>query len=54
MNLLQGKNATCYPGYEDELNGAIISKSKVATDGKIIVAVGSGVAKEFSLAIVKT
>lgn len=53
MNLLQGRNATCYPGYEDELNGAIISKSKVVTDGNIITAAGPGVAKEFSLEIVK-
>lgn len=51
--LLKGKNAICYPGFEDALEGAIISKNHVVTDGTYITAKGAGVAVEFGLEIVK-
>lgn len=47
--LLEGKSATCYPGFEGELKGAKLSEKKVVRDGKIITAAGMGVAKEFGL-----
>ncbi len=50
--LLKGKKAIAYPGFENELHGAVISKEYVVTDGKIITAKGAGVAAEFGLAIV--
>ncbi len=50
--LLEGKRATCYPGFEDELKGAIDIGGKVIRDGKIITAVGMGVALEFGLELV--
>ena len=53
MELLQGKEATCFPGFEDSLKGAILTDKKVVRDGKIITAAGMGVALEFGLAIVE-
>lgn len=51
--LLSGKNATCYPGFEDELAGAsIINDSGVVVDGNIITARGMGVAQKFGLTLV--
>lgn len=49
--LLDGKNATCFPGFEDELFGAEISKDYVVKDGNIITARGMGSAIEFGLQI---
>lgn len=49
--LLDGKNATCFPGFEEELFGATISKDFVVRDGNIITAKGMGSAIEFGLQI---
>lgn len=49
--LLDGKNATCFPGFEEELFGANISKDFVVRDGNIITAKGMGSAIEFGLQI---
>ena len=51
--LLNGKEAICYPGFEEELKGAKISESSVVTDGNITTAKGMGVALEFSAELVK-
>lgn len=48
---LEGKNAVCYPGFEDKLKGANIKDTKVCVDGNIITAVGVGAAIEFALKI---
>ena len=50
-NLLDGKNATCFPGFEEELFGATISKDFVVRDGNVITAKGMGSAIEFGLQI---
>lgn len=50
--LLAGKSATCYPGFEDELKGAVEIGRGVVVDGKVITAEGMGVALEFGLALV--
>lgn len=52
-DLLKGKEAICYPGFEKELNGAKISDKRVVRDGNIITAAGMGVALEFGLELVK-
>ncbi|MBE6546714.1 MAG: DJ-1/PfpI family protein [Ruminococcaceae bacterium] len=52
MGLLKGKEAICYPGFEDHLIGAVLSDKRVAVDGKILTAAGMGVALEFGLTIV--
>ena len=51
--LLKGKNAVCYPGFENELTGAQISDSSVITDGSFTTAKGMGAALEFSKELVK-
>lgn len=51
--LLKGKNAVCFPGFEDSLEGANISKDYVVTDGDFITAKGAGVCIEFGLEIVR-
>lgn len=50
--LLKGKKATCFPGFEDELAGAVYSGNPVEKDGKIITAKGAGAALEFALELV--
>ena len=52
LGLLSGKEAICYPGFEDELVGATISENTVAIDGKIITAKGMGAAIDFGLTLV--
>ena len=49
---LQGKRATCFPGFEEHLIGATLADERVVTDGKTITAAGMGVALEFGLALV--
>ena len=51
--LLAGKEAICYPGFEDQLTGAKISDEKVVRDGKFITAAGMGVAVDFGLKLVE-
>ena len=52
--LLQGKRATCYIGFEDQLTGAdVITDTPCVTDGSIITACGMGAALEFSCEIIK-
>jgi 4-methyl-5(b-hydroxyethyl)-thiazole monophosphate biosynthesis len=48
---LQGRQATCFPGFESYLTGATVG-GKVIRDGRIITAAGMGVAREFGLEIV--
>ena len=51
--LLEGKRAICYPGFENELRGALIAREPVVTDGNITTAKGMGVALEFSKELVR-
>jgi len=53
LGLLKGKEATCYPGVEDELHGAIITGEDVEIAGNIITGKGAGVAIKFALKIVE-
>ena len=46
--LLKGKRATCYPGFEGELVGAICTGEGVVTDGNITTARGMGVSLAFA------
>jgi 4-methyl-5(b-hydroxyethyl)-thiazole monophosphate biosynthesis len=51
--ILKGKKATCYPGVEKLLMGAIFTNSDVEIDGNIITGRGPGLALKFSLALVE-
>lgn len=52
LQLLQGKKATCFPGFENQLHGAEVLNQKAVTDQNIITAKGLGAAVEFSHAII--
>ncbi|MBE6602529.1 MAG: DJ-1/PfpI family protein [Ruminococcaceae bacterium] len=49
---LQGKRATCFPGFEEHLLGATATAEGVVTDGHVITAKGMGVAMDFGLTLV--
>lgn len=49
--LLKGKRATCYPGFEEYLEGAVVTGGRVEVDGNMITACGMGAALEFALAL---
>lgn len=51
--LLDGKMATCFPGFEKELRGAIISTKAVVTDGMITTANGMPAAYKFAEELVR-
>ena len=51
LGILNGKNATCYPGFEEHLLGASVSSNLVVEDGNIITGRGPGAATEFAFAI---
>lgn len=50
--LLDGKSATCYPGFETELKGARVVDKDVITDGKITTARGMTVSLQFAQELV--
>lgn len=52
MGLLRGKKATCYPGLENKLIGALTPGKKVVCDGKIITGAGVGASVAFSLELI--
>lgn len=49
MGILEGKKATCFPGFEKELSGAEYTSDSVTVDGKVITAKGAGVSIQFAL-----
>ncbi len=53
LGLLNGKRATCYPGFEQYLEGAIFVNEKVVIDGNIITGNGPASALAFGFAIVE-
>ena len=52
-NLLEGKQAIAFPGFEKDLYGATISSEHVVQDGNVITAKGAGVSVDFGLKIVE-
>lgn len=51
LGILKGKNAICYPGFEDELTDAVLSRNSVCCDGNVITAKGPGVSLPFAFEI---
>jgi 4-methyl-5(b-hydroxyethyl)-thiazole monophosphate biosynthesis len=47
--MLNGKRATCYPGFEEKLTGAAFVKENAVRDGNVITACGAGAAMDFAL-----
>jgi len=53
LGLLEGKNATCYPGMESELNCGKYLSDAVVVDGKFITSRGAGTTHLFAAKIVE-
>lgn len=54
LGLLNGKNAVCYPGMENQMADGIMSqKQPVVHDGNIVTARGAGAAIDFGLALLE-
>lgn len=53
LGLLDGKRATCYPGFEGELTGASCTGALVEVDGQFITGKGPAAVFEFGYAIVE-
>ncbi len=51
LSILKGRTATCFPGFEGELDGAILSDAPVCVDGNVVTAKGAGVALEFAFTL---
>lgn len=51
--VLQGKQATCYPGTLDGLSGISVSSAPVVRDGKVLTSRGPGTAMDFALALIE-
>ena len=49
--LLDGKKATCFPGFEKDLHGAKVKALPAVADGNFITGKGAGAAVEFGLKI---
>lgn len=53
LGLLEGLDAVCYPGMEDNMKGAHVKNSPVAIDGSVITSKGVGTAISFALTIIE-
>ena len=51
-NLLDGREAVCFPGFEKDLGNAVLSDKFAVSDGNIITAKGAGAASEFAYEII--
>lgn len=54
LGLLEGVKATCYPGCEPDMAGAVMQDAGSVTDGRIITGRAAGSASEFGLALLAT
>lgn len=52
LHILEGKQATCYPGYEDKLIGAEFVNQPVVVSQNVITGNGAGAAVRFAFKIV--
>lgn len=52
LGILAGKQATCYPGFEERFENVKFSKKRVVKDGNIITSRGPGTAAEFAVEII--
>lgn len=52
-NLLNGKNATCFTGFETELKGATVLNQPVVRDENFITAYGAGAAFDFGFSLLE-
>jgi len=53
LGLLDGVEAICFPGMENQMKNAVISYKKVVRDGNIITAAAMGVAADFGFELIR-
>jgi len=53
LRMLEGRRATCYPGFEPELIGAQVTGENVVVDKNIITGRGPGLVFDFALRLVE-
>ena len=53
MGILDGKKATCFPGFEEYLQGADFTGDFAVTDGKVVTGKGMGATIPFALQLLK-
>lgn len=53
LGLLQGRRATCYPGFEGELEGAHYTAEPVTVDGNIITGKGPGASMAYGYTLIE-
>jgi len=51
FGFVRGRKATSYPGFGDQMPGAVYLEDRVVWDGNVITSRGPGTAMEFALAI---
>lgn len=51
--VLEGRQATSYPGFLDGLPGVTVSAAAVVQDGKVLTSRGPGTAMDFALALIE-
>ena len=54
LGLLEGREATCHPNFEDKMAGAAVTKNSVTAAGNLITGQGLGSAIPFALELVRT
>ena len=53
LGLLSGRTATCYPGNEEYLTGAVTTKNEVEVSGQFVTSRGVGTAIAFGLKMIE-
>ena len=52
LGILKGRRATCYPGFEEKMTGAVATGAKAEVSDNVITGKGMGAAIPFALALV--
>lgn len=53
LGLTKGKKATCYPGFEKHLKGAVHSDAPTCVDGTLVTGKAAGASMKFALQLVE-
>lgn len=53
LGLLEGERATCHPGFEEKLTGAVTTENTVEVSGQITTSRGMGTAVPFALELLR-
>ena len=53
LGILQGRKATCYPGFEGKLTGAVVTGNHVECDANVVTANGPAASMDFAFSMVE-